>query len=128
VSEAVVLDSSAVICLLSKEVGWQRVGATLRDAAISSVNLAEVVTKLWERGLSAEEVRLTLAEIPLDVRAFSAEEAYITGELRVPTRRFGLSLGDRACLALAAALGRPALTADRQWSNLDVGVQVVIIR
>jgi ribonuclease VapC len=128
VSEAVVLDSSAVICLLSKEVGWQRVAATLRDAAISSVNLAEIVTKLWERGLSAEEVRLALAEIPLDVRAFSAEEAYVTGELRVATPRFGLSLGDRACLALAAALGRPALTADRQWSNLDVGVQVVIIR
>lgn len=127
-SDAIVLDSSALLCLLNAEPGADRVAGFLADAAIGSVNLAEVVGKLREHGLSVEEVREMLGSLSLDIRPFTLDHAYLAGELRPRTRDLGLSLGDRACLALALALGRPALTADRRWLELDIGVEMVPVR
>ena len=127
-SNVVVLDSSALLCLLNGELGAERVVEALPSAVIGAVNLAEVVTKLRERGLSVEEVEEVLGGLNLDVRPLTAAQAYATGHLRLVTRGQGLSLGDRACLALAAELGAPALTADQVWAKLDAGMAVQVIR
>ncbi len=127
-SKAVVLDSSALLCLLNGEAGADRVAEALPFAVIGAVNLAEVVTKLRERGLSAEEVEEVLGGLNLDVRPLTAGQATATGHLRQSTRSLGLSLGDRACLALAVELGAPALTADQAWGRVDAGAAVEVIR
>ena len=127
-SKAVVLDSSALLCLLNGEAGAERVAEALPSAVIGAVNLAEVVTKLRERGLSAEEVEEALGGFNLEVRPFTAVQAYATGHLRQATRSQGLSLGDRACLALAVELGAAALTADQAWGKVDAGAAVEVIR
>ena len=127
-TETVVLDSSALLCLLNDEAGAELVAAALPHAVISAVNLAEVVAKLRERGLSLHEVGEALAGLSLNVRPFAAAQAYEVGDLRPATRALGLSLGDRACLALAAELNLPALTADRDWRKLKLGVEVRMVR
>ncbi len=127
-SKATVLDASALLCLLNGEPGSERVLEALPTAVIGAANLAEVVSKLRERGLSVEEVEEVLGGLPLDVRPLTAAQAYAIGHLRPTTRNLGLSLGDRACLALAAELGLPALTADQAWAGLDIGVEVELIR
>lgn len=123
-----VLDASALLCVLNGEAGSERVLQALPAAVIGATNLAEVVSKLRERGLSVEEVEDVLGSLRLDVRPLTAAQAYAIGHLRPATRAFGLSLGDRACLALAADLGIPALTADQAWAGLDIGVKVELIR
>lgn len=127
-SRVVVLDSSALLCVLNGEAGAERVAEALPSAVIGAANLAEVVTKLRERGLSAEEVEEVLGGLHLDVCPFTPAQAYATGHLRPAIRALGLSLGDRACLALAAELGVPTMTADQAWSSADVGVKVEVIR
>ena len=127
-NKAVVLDSSALLCLLNGEVGAERVAEALPFAVIGAVNLAEVVTKLRERGLSVEEVEEVLGGLNLDVRPLTAVQAYAAGHLRQSTRSLGLSLGDRACLALAVELSAPALTADQAWGRVNAGMAVELIR
>jgi PIN domain nuclease of toxin-antitoxin system len=128
VTKPAVLDSSALLCLLGSEAGADEVAFALPDAVIGAVNLAEVIAKLRERGLSAAEVHAALDGLPLDVRPFTTSQAHAAGGLRPATRHLGLSLGDRACLALAIELGAAALTADRDWLKLDLGVEVRPVR
>ncbi len=124
----IVLDASAMIAFLKDEVGSATVLAAMPDAVISSVNLAEVVTRLIDDGFAFEDVRTAIANTSIDTIGFDYEFAFGAGALREPTRAYGLSLGDRACLALAQRLGIPALTADRQWALIDIGVEVRLIR
>jgi PIN domain nuclease of toxin-antitoxin system len=123
-----VLDASAVLALIQGEPGGQRVRTVVRQAALNSVNLTEVVTKLIARGVSVSEVREILLGIELFVHAHDEELAVEAGALHAITRRQGLSLGDRACLALARRLAAPALTTDRAWSRVEVGVAIEVIR
>lgn len=123
-----VLDASALLALLNSEAGSERVAAVLPDAAIGSVNFSEVVTKLADEGRDESEIRLYLDALGLSIVEFNVELAYQTGFLRPLTRSVGLSFGDRACLALAASLGVPALTCDRAWTSLNIGVTVDLIR
>jgi ribonuclease VapC len=123
----VVLDASAVLALLQNEAGAERVADLLSGAAMSAVNLSEVVAKLTDHGMPADDVREALDGLPLDVHAFDREAAFAAGELRRITRGAGLSLGDRACLALAARLGAAALTADRAWAALATDIAPVIL-
>ena len=127
-TEAAVLDSSALLCLLNNEAGAERVATALPGAAISAVNLTEVVAKLRDRGLALAEIRAALAGLSLDARPFGADQAFAAGDLRPSTRALGLSLGDRACLALAAELGVPALTADREWRKVELKIDVRVVR
>ncbi|MFC5567061.1 type II toxin-antitoxin system VapC family toxin [Rubellimicrobium aerolatum] len=127
-SRPVVLDSSALLCLLIGEPGAERVAKALPSAVIGAVNLAEVVTKLRERGLSVEEVEEVLGGLHLDVRPLTTAQAYATGHLQPASRALGLSLGDRACLALAAELGAVALTADQAWTGVEAGGEIEVIR
>ncbi len=126
---ASVLDASALIALLQQEPGAGRVADAMTGGfAISAANFAEVVTKLAERGLPEDAIREFLQEFEASVVDLDTGLAYSIGLLRPHTRQQGLSLGDRACLALARRLGLPAVTTDRTWRNLDIGVQVVTIR
>ena len=125
-SEAV-LDASAVLAVLKAEPGAQFAEEAF-PARISSVNLSEVVAKLSDGGMTEPTIRAALQSLPLQVVTFDEEQAYDTGLLRPITRSLGLSLGDRACVGLARRLGAPALTADRRWSRLSVGVDVTVIR
>jgi ribonuclease VapC len=100
----------------------------LSAATSSTVNLAEVQGKLVDRGLAPGDAwEATLSPIR-EATAFTAEHAKAAGSLIARTRTLGLSLGDRACLALGLALGAPVYTADRSWKNLKLGVRIHVIR
>jgi ribonuclease VapC len=126
-SEAV-LDASALIAFLRKEKGAERVQETLASACISAVNVSETIAKLAEYGKSVEEISLHIDRLQIPVVPFDEEQARMAASLREPTRAVGLSLGDRACLALALQRGLPALTTETVWLGWDVGVKVVKIR
>ncbi|MGH9657267.1 MAG: type II toxin-antitoxin system VapC family toxin [Bryobacteraceae bacterium] len=123
-----VLDASVVLALVNREAGYQRMTEFLLTGAISSVNLSEVAAKLCERGLSDAVVQRDLSSLGLEVVEFDAALAFRAAALRPLTRKAGLSLADRACLATAAALDRPALTLDRTWSRVPAGVEIRMLR
>lgn len=123
-----VVDASAVLALLNAEEGADAVSAAISGAAISAVNLSEVVSKLSEAGMPESTIRHALQLLGLEVVTFDEEQAYQAGLLRLSTKDAGLSLGDRACLGLAQKLDLPALTADRTWLELSVGIDVKVIR
>jgi PIN domain nuclease of toxin-antitoxin system len=127
VAEAV-LDASAVLAHLRGEPGGDRVAALLGNACISAVNLSEVVRKLVDLGADDAAIAAAIRRLPCQVTPFDGALALASGLLRRQTLAQGLSLGDRACLALAAREGLPAVTADRAWSRLDLDVEVVLIR
>jgi PIN domain nuclease of toxin-antitoxin system len=124
----IVLDASALLALLHAEPGAAEVEQAIPGAAIGAVNHSEVVAKLAESGMPAEAIRQALGEIELEIHPFDFALAYETGFLRPQTRSLGLSFGDRACLALGKQLGAPVFTTDKNWKNLDVGVEVRVIR
>ena len=124
----VVLDASALLALMRAEKGAEQVTAVIDRAAIGAVNLAEVTSKLVRQEIAIGVVREWLDALDLDVRPFDRELAYAAGALVPGTRAQGLSLGDRVCLALAQALGATALTTDRAWRGVDVGVAIEVIR
>ncbi|HEV7159397.1 MAG TPA: type II toxin-antitoxin system VapC family toxin [Caulobacteraceae bacterium] len=127
-SDILVLDASALLCLIHREQGWETVRTALPGSRIGAVNLGEVVARLSERGMTPEAIDSALGLLDLRVVAFDAEQARASGLLRQATRSAGLSLGDRACLVLAARLGATALTADRAWRGVEVGVKIQLIR
>ena len=123
----VVLDASALLALLNQEAGAQLLTPELlRDAAMSTVNLAEVQTKLVRDGVGPDEA-WELAQAPISgAEPFTAEQAKIAGTLVKQTRT--LSLADRACLALALSLRAPVYTADTDWKTLKLRVPIHILR
>jgi len=125
----IVLDASALLAVLNREPGADKLTPQLLSSATSStVNLAEVQSKLVARGLNPDDAwEATLSPIR-EAMAFTAEHAKTAGSLITRTRVLGLSLGDRACLALGLALRAPIYTADKSWKNLKVGVRIYIIR
>jgi len=124
-----VLDASALIALMYLEPGSEAVEQAIDDgAAISAVNIAEVAAKLNEAGMADDDVREALDALDIQVHPFDRALAYRSGLLRAQTKLLGLSLGDRACLALAAELGQPALTTDRAWAGVAVGIDIRVIR
>jgi ribonuclease VapC len=126
---SVVLDASALLAVLNGESGAERLTPELLSSAVSStVNLAEVQGKLVERGLQPRDAwEATLSPIR-EAKAFTPEHAKTAGDLIARTRSLGLSLGDRACLALALALGAPVYTSDKSWKKLNLGLRIHIIR
>jgi PIN domain nuclease of toxin-antitoxin system len=122
------LDTSALLAYLNGETGADKVPVNAGDAAMSTVNYAETVAVLTRRGMSAAEVRTILSSVLLNVVDFDRGMAEVAGFMIATTRPFGLSLGDRACLAAARSAGIPAMTADRSWSKLGIGVPIQLIR
>lgn len=125
----VVLDASAVLAVLNNEPGAETLTPELLSKAVcSAVNLAEVHSKLVSEGGDPEEAWED-SLVPLsEAIAFTAEHAKIVGSLVRHTRPLGLSLGDRACLALGLSLKAPVYTADKSWRSLKVGVRIHVIR
>jgi ribonuclease VapC len=125
---AAILDSSALLAFLHREPGEKAVRGVLRRAAMSSVNLSEVASKLIDRGMTAVQARRVLGRLPVRTYPFDDRAAMAAADLRSRVPR-DVSLGDRACLALAAYLSGEAITADLAWARLGLsGVRVVLIR
>ena len=127
-NERYVLDSSAVLCLIDEELGSEKVASILAGSMISAVNLAEVVAKLQERGGTDAMIDASMADLDVEIVDFDTAQAVATGKLRNLTRSRGLSLGDRACLALAASRDAIAVTTDRAWQNLNDVTRVLLVR
>ncbi|MCY0147773.1 type II toxin-antitoxin system VapC family toxin [Hoeflea sp. G2-23] len=125
---SVVVDSSVVLAVLRNEEGSERALPALADGHLSSVNAAEIVTRLIDLGYEPDRAVSTLSRTRLSVVPFDEELALLAGRLRTVTRHRGLSLGDRACLALAIREKATALTADRNWAELDLPCKVELIR
>ncbi|MSP82372.1 MAG: PIN domain-containing protein [Alphaproteobacteria bacterium] len=125
---AVVVDTSAVLAFLGEEPGAERFAEVLGNAAISAVNVAEAATILHRRGGSREDIDVVLSSLALTIVDFDRRQAVTTGLLKELGRQRGLSLGDRACLALAIVMKVPVLTADRAWARADFGVEVRLVR
>lgn len=124
-----VLDASAVLALLNTERGSEMVAQAIAAGAVmSTVNLSEVVAKLCNAGMNEDEVREAIHLLGIQFSDFDVELAYQAGFLRTPTRSARLSLGDRACLALAKQLNLPALTTDRVWATLALDIDVRLAR
>ena len=121
------LDSSAILAWLLRETGGELVEAFL-PSLVSAVNLTQVVYVAARRGLDIEAVRCVVDELPLTVVPFDLDQAYLTAALHSRTRDLGLSLADCACLSLASQSGLPAITAERSWSEVSLGVEVCLIR
>ena len=124
-----VFDASAILCILQNELGAEKLTEEIRDKAVaSSVNMAEVQGKLVLKGsdpeIAWEDALLCVSE----VEALTAEQAKLAGTLVQSTAQYGLSLGDRSCLALAFALGGEVYTTDKTWRNLKLGVAIHVIR
>lgn len=132
----VVLDSSAVLAALFKELGNEVVKDAFDDepgrVLISAVNIAEVFGKLVDRGMTDDQVAQTIAFLPIRSVGFTPDDGLIAGSIRRNTKRFGLSLGDRACLSLAMRMNARILTSDREWSKIPAdeigGVEIELIR
>lgn len=127
---ACVLDASAVLCLLFSEKGAEEVEARLGDASMSTVNYTEVLSKLIDRGLGAEEAIQDLSDLDIAIVPTGQEVAEEAARLRSVSKGAGLSLGDRFCLALAKSLGVSAVTTDRAWKDIakTAGVRVELVR
>lgn len=125
---SIVLDSSAVLAILWNEPGSEMVLDHIDGAVMSAVNYAEVLSKIADRGINGNRAKALLASLAIDIISFEKIQAETGGLLRSQTRHLGLSLGDRACIALAMIKAWPVLTADKVWAELTLGIAVKLVR
>jgi ribonuclease VapC len=124
-----VLDASAILAIINGEPGHEELQPEmLVDAVCSTVNLAEVQGKLLSWGWSSSEAWEDATTPIHEAVTFDNEQARVAGDLILETRQLGLSLGDRACLALGIALNAPIYTAEKSWSKLRIGAKIYPIR
>ncbi len=123
-----VIDASAILALFNGETGGDAVARLGRGGYLSAVNATEVLTRQQDLDVPFDAAVELLEGLQLSIMSFDAARAAAAARLRPATRALGLSLGDRACLALAIELGLPVLTADRPWQRLDLGVEIQLIR
>ncbi|MBM3514561.1 MAG: type II toxin-antitoxin system VapC family toxin [Alphaproteobacteria bacterium] len=124
----VVLDASALLAMMNREPGGALVSEATGSAVMSSVNAAEVASRLSDLGLTDTEIAEALRRSRVRIASFDEQAALDSARLRRATRFAGLSLGDRACLALARSRSAPVMTADRAWARLKLGVEIRVIR
>jgi ribonuclease VapC len=123
-----VLDASAILAMLYGEAGWEQVGQALASSILSSASAAEVVTRLVRDGAAPIEAVRQLQLLPCRIESVDEAVGLRAGQLFAITRAHGLSLGDRICIALGEQRGLPVLTADKAWKDLDLSVEIVLIR
>ncbi len=121
------LDSSAILAVIFQETGAEIVEPLLDKALVSSINVAEVFTKLTEKGILNQQMIDDFQQLGIEIVDFNLEQAVKVAELRPLTKHLGLSLGDRSCLALAMLHNTTAVTADKEWQKLTF-CQVELIR
>jgi ribonuclease VapC len=123
-----VLDASTVLAYLRKEPGWEDAEQAMAGGAISAVNWSEVLHKARAHGVPAGPLREAAEAFDLAIVPFDAAMAEAAAEFALRHPKAGLSLGDRACLALGQSLGATILTADRRWKTLGLGSSVRFLR
>ena len=125
---SVVLGASALLAYFQQEPGHVKVAALLPGAKVGCVNAAEVISKFADAGVPQSKARQLFDSTGVEFVAFDEAQAWMSGELRPLTMSRGLSLGDRACLALAMSTGVAAVTADGTWADLGLPVKIEVIR
>lgn len=123
-----VVDASVLLAYLFDEPGGDLLSRDEGPFVLSSINLTETLVRLIDRELDLDVAMSAIRQLPIEHRGFDRDDANRAAALRPKTRARGLSLGDRACLALAQALDLPVATADRQWADLDLGIDIRLIR
>lgn len=126
--QTIVFDASVVLAIVLREAGHERVVELQNIAIVSSVNMAEVQSRLIDRGYGRNEMESVFGRIRMQTVVFDAELATLSAELRLKTRAFGLSLGDRACLALAMQRDGIVYTSDRIWAKIELPVEIRLTR
>ncbi len=124
----IVFDSSVVIAILKEEPGYEEAERWLGRALISSVNIAEIAAYLSRNGINLETIQRVIARFSFEIVPLSLDLSLYAGSLYLQTKAHGLSLGDRACLALALSRNLPVLTADAIWQKLDLPVEIKLLR
>jgi PIN domain nuclease of toxin-antitoxin system len=125
----VVFDASVMLAMIQRERGTEQVTDEILDRSVAStVNLAEVQTKLVKKGYTPEEAWEDTLSAVKAAEPYTSDHAKIAGDLITITEKYGLSLGDRSCLALAVALKAPVYTTEQLWRNLKVGIPIHVIR
>jgi len=124
----IILDASALLAYLHKETGWESVQSVIPESCIGTVNWSEVAQKIAHKGMDVSAVRSLLEELGLTIVPFSVEQAEFAAQLWEESRRLGISLADRACLALAKQHEVRVLTADRVWSELALSIEIQLLR
>lgn len=128
-NKAVVLDASAILAIIQQEPGYEKLSSDLLARSVAStVNLAEVQSKLISRGWTSEDAWEDATSPVQEILPFHQDHARIAGDLTTRTRPLGLSLGDRACLALGLALKAPVYTSEKIWKNLRLEIPIHLIR
>lgn len=122
------MDSSALLALIANEKGADKAMHYLSRAKMSTVNISESIATLINKGATFQEAETIIDSLIHDRISFSDEQSKIAAEIVTETKKYGLSLGDRACLSLAINDKLPVLTADKIWSKLDLGVKIILIR
>lgn len=125
---SVILDASALLAFLHEEPGGERVSPVLEGAHVSAVNWSEVLLKSLQRDVDIDGMQREFTEVGVIFEPFTPEQAETAARLFTRTRNHGLSLADRACLALALDKGLPVLTADRAWGQLKLDVAIEVVR
>lgn len=125
----IVFDSSALIMLFAKELGYETVRKYMKYAIISSINIAEVYKYCIEvQNLTEDDCRNLVKLSGIKIIDFCQEQALITAKIIRKTKQYGLSLGDRSCIALAMVKNYPILTCDKIWQKLDLDVEFIMAR
>jgi ribonuclease VapC len=123
-----VLDASALICLVRREAGWDKVAAFGLACDVSAVNLVEVAYRLSAHGMPLEAIETIVRPMVGEIVAFDDRHALVAAGIHASTREHGLSLADCACLALATSRQATVITADKQWAKLKLKLKIVQIR
>ena len=124
----VILDTSAFLAFANRETGAEKVRPILKESVVSAVNASEILQKLVMKNMTLSRAEEYLKRFVCDIPPFDQEQAALTATMHSQTREFGLSLGDRACLALGMQLGLPVMTAEPRWTQLSLGISVEVIR
>lgn len=127
---SVILDASAVLAVILNEDGADFVMPYVYDANLAAINLSETIAKLIECKLTSNQARAQIGRLELNIHDFNSDQAERAAILRDHTKQFGLSLGDRACIALSQKLGLPILTSDRRMVEVKsiLGIDIRQIR
>jgi ribonuclease VapC len=123
-----VLDASALICLVRREPGWEKVAVFGLSCELSAVNLVEVAYRLTAHGMPLESIEPFVRPMVGQVVAFDEQQALVAASIHASTRSHGLSLADCACLALATSRQATVVTADKKWTALKLKLKIVQIR
>ncbi|MEN8237114.1 MAG: type II toxin-antitoxin system VapC family toxin [Pseudomonadota bacterium] len=123
-----VLDASALLALVNRETAAEKVAEVLPQSMMSSVSVSECVAVLSMIGMPHDEIEDMLFDLVPHVEDFTVEQALEAAYLRKITKSKGLSLGDRACIALGKTSGKIVITADKIWDSIDCGVKIKVIR